>query len=144
MIGSEGARTIPARNLENNDRRVATRVTNFRGVSHHVSHRVSHHASHWHGDGLISIRGFGTNATDPGVEPKLHALFDGPLGASLDSVLAALRIPPQFGHGGAGPEYLCATLGVIVVLVVGYIWRRRSLSQAALEASERHAKASAE
>ena len=51
---------------------------------------------------------------------------------TLDSMLGALRIPPQFAHGGGGGEYLCAALGVVVVLVVGSIWRRRSLSQAAL------------
>jgi hypothetical protein len=83
-------------------------------------------------------------ATDPGVAPKLHTLFDGPFGASLDGMLGALRIPPQFGHGGGGGEYLCAALGVVVVLLVGSIWRRRSLGKAAIESSERHAKASAE
>ncbi|MBR0713772.1 TerC family protein [Bradyrhizobium liaoningense] len=98
----------------------------------------------WAGAALLGWIAGEVIATDPGVEPKLHSLFDGPLGASLDSMLAVLRIPPQFGHGGAGAEYFCAALGVIVVLVVGYIWRRRSLSLAALEASERHAKASAE
>jgi len=56
-------------------------------------------------------------------------------------MLGVLRIPPQFAHGGAGAEYLCAGLGVIVVLVVGSVWRRRRLDAAALEASERHAKA---
>jgi len=59
-------------------------------------------------------------------------------------MLSGLRIPLQFGHGGSGGEYLCAALGVVVVLVVGTIWRRRSLSAAALESSERHAKVSAE
>jgi YjbE family integral membrane protein len=98
----------------------------------------------WAGAALLGWIAGEVIATDPGVEPKLHALFDGSVGASLDSVLAALRIPPQFTHGGAGGEYLCAALGVIVVLLVGYIWRKRSLSLAALEASERHAKVSAE
>jgi YjbE family integral membrane protein len=79
-------------------------------------------------------------ATDPGIAPKLHTLFDGPLGASLVKMLGSLQIPPQFAHGGGGGEYLCAALGVVVVLVVGSIWRRRRLSHAALE----HAKASAE
>ena len=83
-------------------------------------------------------------ATDPGVAPKLHTLFDGPFGASLDGMLGAFRIPPQFAHGGAGGEYFCAALGVVVVLVAGSIWRRRSMHAAALEASERHAKATAE
>jgi YjbE family integral membrane protein len=98
----------------------------------------------WAGAALLGWIAGEVIATDPGVEPKLHALSDGPFGASLDSVLAGLRIPPQFAHGGAGAEYLCAVLGVIVVLVIGYIWRRRSLHVAALEASERHAKVSAE
>jgi YjbE family integral membrane protein len=98
----------------------------------------------WAGAALLGWVAGEVIATDPGVAPRLHTLLDGPLGTSLDSMLGALRIPPQFGHGGAGGEYLCAVLGVVVVLVVGYIWRRRSLTQAALESSERHAKASAE
>jgi YjbE family integral membrane protein len=98
----------------------------------------------WAGAALLGWIAGEVIATDPGIEPKLHALFDGPFGASLDSMLAALRIPPQFTHGGGGGEYLCAALGVVVVLVVGSIWRRRSLRRAGLEASERHAKVSAE
>jgi hypothetical protein len=98
----------------------------------------------WAGAALLGWIAGEVIATDPAIAPKLHTLFDGPFGASLDGMLGALRIPPQFGHGGGGGEYLCAALGVIVVLVVGTIWRRRSLSHAALESSERHAKASAE
>ncbi|WP_439375119.1 TerC family protein [Bradyrhizobium sp. DASA03120] len=98
----------------------------------------------WAGAALLGWIAGEVIATDPGVAPRLHTLFDGPLGASLDKILAGLRIPLQFGHGGSGGEYLCAALGVVVVLVVGTIWRRRSLSAAALESSERHAKASAE
>jgi YjbE family integral membrane protein len=98
----------------------------------------------WAGAALLGWIAGEVIATDPGIAPRLHSLFDGPLGTSLDSMLGALRIPPQFAHGGGGGEYLCAVLGVVVVLVVGTIWRRRSLSAAALESSERHAKASAE
>ena len=98
----------------------------------------------WAGAALLGWIAGEVMATDPGVAPRLHALFDGPFGASLDGLLGVLRIPPQFGHGGAGGEYFCAVLGVVVVLVVGTIWRRRRLTQAALESSERHAKASAE
>ncbi|MBR0927309.1 TerC family protein [Bradyrhizobium diazoefficiens] len=98
----------------------------------------------WAGAALLGWIAGEVIATDPGVAPKLHTLFDGPFGASLDSMLGALRIPPQFGHGGAGGEYFCAALGVVVVLVVGTIWRRRKLTAAALESSERHARASAE
>jgi YjbE family integral membrane protein len=95
----------------------------------------------WAGAALLGWISGEVIATDPGVEPKLHTLFDGPLGAALDQILGALRIPPQFTHGGDGGEYLCAALGVVIVLIAGAIWRRRSLSHAALEASERHAKA---
>jgi YjbE family integral membrane protein len=98
----------------------------------------------WAGAALLGWIAGEVIATDPGVAPRLHTLFDGPFGASLDTMLAALRIPPQFGHGGAGAEYFCAALGVVVVLVVGSIWRRRSMTAAALESSERHARASAE
>jgi len=98
----------------------------------------------WAGAALLGWIAGEVMATDPGVTPRLHALFEGPFGASLDAMLGVLRIPPQFGHGGAGGEYFCAVIGVVVVLVVGTIWRRRSLTAAALESSERHAKASAE
>jgi YjbE family integral membrane protein len=98
----------------------------------------------WAGAALLGWIAGDVIATDPGIEPKLHTLFAGPLGVSLDRALAALRIPSQFANAGPAAEYFCAALGVIVVLVVGYIWRRRSMHFAALEASERHAKMSAE
>jgi YjbE family integral membrane protein len=98
----------------------------------------------WAGAALLGWIAGEVIATDPGVAPKLHTLFDGQLGTSLDQILATLRIAPQFAHGGAGGEYLCAALGVVVVLVAGSIWRRRSMHAAALEASEQHAKVSAE
>ncbi len=98
----------------------------------------------WAGAALLGWIAGEVIATDPGIAPKLHTLFDAPLGARLDFVLAALRVSPQFAHGGAGGEYVCAALGVMAVLVVGYIWRRRSMYFAALEESRRHARASAE
>src|SRR3954466_15702125 len=51
-------------------------------------------------------------ATDPAIHPKLDALFAGPLGSKLDSLLATLGITR--GHSG---EIVCAVTGVIVVLV---------------------------
>lgn len=98
----------------------------------------------WAGAALLGWVAGDVIATDPGIAPRLHSLSEGPLGIALDKMLGSLHIPPQFAHGGAGGEYLCAALGVVVVLVVGTIWRWRSLSAAALESSERHAKASAE
>jgi YjbE family integral membrane protein len=95
----------------------------------------------WAGAALLGWIAGEVIATDPGVEPTLHTVFAGPVGDALDSALAVLRIPPQFGHAGPAAEYLCAALGVVAVLVVGYIWRRRSLTAAALQASDRHANA---
>src|SRR5947208_3677792 len=81
----------------------------------------------WAGAALLGWIAGEVIATDPGVAPKLHTLFDGSLGESLDKMLASLHLPPQFADGGGGGEYLCAALGVILVLVVGSIWLRRSL-----------------
>ncbi len=69
-------------------------------------------------------------ATDPGIEPKLDALFAGAFGAKLDSWLASLGMAPHFGNGGDGGEILLAVLGIILVLVAGAIWRRRTLQNA--------------
>src|SRR6478736_7392393 len=56
----------------------------------------------WAGAALLGWIAGDVIATDPAIEPKLHALFDGSVGARLDGMLASLRIPPQFAHGGAG------------------------------------------
>jgi hypothetical protein len=58
--------------------------------------------------------------------------------------LTALRIPPQFAHAGPAAEYLLAALGVMVVMVVGHVWRLRSLQAVALEESKRQAKMAAD
>ena len=73
-------------------------------------------------------------ATDPAAHPKLNALFAGPVGIRLDSLLASLKLPPQFANGGNGGEFVLAVSGVIIVLVAGSIWRRCSLHQPAQEA----------
>jgi YjbE family integral membrane protein len=95
----------------------------------------------WAGAALLGWIAGEVIATDPGIEPALHTVFAGPVGETLDSALAVLRIPPQFAYAGPAAEYLCGALGVVAVLVVGYVWRRRSLTAAALEASERQANA---
>jgi len=79
----------------------------------------------WAGAALLGWIAGDVIATDPAVSPTLHRLFDGPTGASLDSLLGRLGIAP--GHGG---EIVCAVIGVIVVLVVGMLWRKRRLRHA--------------
>ena len=75
-------------------------------------------------------------ATDPAIHPKLDALFSGSFGAKLDSMLASLGMAPHFANHGNGGELVVAVLGVIVVLVVGSIWRKRKLQKHAGESAE--------
>jgi YjbE family integral membrane protein len=84
----------------------------------------------WAGAALLGWIAGDVIATDPAIEPKLHALFDGSVGARLDGMLASLGIAPHFAHGGNGSEIMLGLLGVIVVLVAGSIWRRRALQNA--------------
>jgi hypothetical protein len=69
-------------------------------------------------------------ATDPALQPAMHALFNGPVGVGLDGVLKSIGIGPQFANGGHGGEVVLGILGIIVVLVAGSIWRRRKLEGA--------------
>jgi YjbE family integral membrane protein len=80
----------------------------------------------WLGAALLGWIAGDVMATDPAIEPKLNALFSGPLGTKLDSFLASINI----AHGHSS-EFVLAVLGVIVVLVVGGIWRRRALAKMA-------------
>jgi YjbE family integral membrane protein len=80
----------------------------------------------WLGAALLGWIAGDVMATDPAVEPKLAALFSGPFGTKLDSLLASLHL----AHGHSS-EFVLAVLGVIVVLVVGGIWRRRALAKMA-------------
>ena len=92
----------------------------------------------WAGAGLLGWIAGEVIATDPAIHPTLNALFAGSLGAKLDSMLAALRLAPHFANGGSGGEWVCGVLGIVLVLVAGSIWRRRSLNSAALEEDGGH------
>jgi YjbE family integral membrane protein len=81
----------------------------------------------WAGAALLGWIAGDVIATDPAIHPMLQRFFDGPVGAGLDGLLAALGMAPRFGGGGHGGEIVCGVLGVIVVLVAGMIWRKRRL-----------------
>ena len=83
----------------------------------------------WAGAALLGWIAGDVIATDPAIHPKLDALFAGPFGAKLDSTLASFGAAPQFANHGNGGELACAVLGVIVVLAVGAIWRKRALQK---------------
>src|SRR3954452_5894947 len=90
----------------------------------------------WAGAALLGWIAGDVIATDPAVHPKLGALFAGTLGARLDSLLVSLGAGPHFADHGNGGEVLLAVLGVVVVLVVGSIWRKRKLQKPAGESAE--------
>jgi YjbE family integral membrane protein len=81
----------------------------------------------WAGAALLGWIAGDVIATDPAVHPILQRFFDGPPGIKLDAVLAAFGVAPRFVGGGNGGEMICAMLGVVVVLAVGMIWRKRRL-----------------
>jgi YjbE family integral membrane protein len=80
----------------------------------------------WLGAALLGWIAGDVIATDPAIEPKLGALFSGSFGTKLDSLLGSLNI----AHGHSS-EFVMAVLGVIIVLVVGGIWRRHALAKMA-------------
>ena len=84
----------------------------------------------WAGAALLGWIAGDVIATDPAVHPKLQAFFAGPVGVQLDALLALFGAAPHFANGGHGGEIVCAVLGVVVVLAVGSIWRRRRLRNA--------------
>ncbi len=94
----------------------------------------------WAGSALLGWIAGEAIATDPAVQPKLQAFFEGATGMELDALLALLGVTPLFVSGDGG-EIVCAVLGVLLVLLVGSIWRRHGLDHAGevhvLEAPQR-------
>lgn len=84
----------------------------------------------WAGSALLGWIAGDAIATDPAVHPKLERLCDGSVGVELDALLALLGVAPLFVGGRSGGEIVCAILGVIAVLIVGSLWRRRNLHHA--------------
>ena len=85
----------------------------------------------WAGAGLLGWIAGDVIATDPAIQPKLHAFFDGPVGVKLDALFGSLGMTPHFANGGHGGEVMFGIIGIIVVLVAGFIWRKRALGKAA-------------
>ena len=73
----------------------------------------------WAGAGLLGWIAGEVMATDPAVQPALHAFFNGPVGTGLDGLLKSLGMAPQFANGGHGGEVVLGIIGIIVVLVAG-------------------------
>jgi YjbE family integral membrane protein len=82
----------------------------------------------WLGAALLGWVAGEVIATDPAVLPWIHAMFNGSVGAGLDSVMTSLGLSTRFTSGGHGGEIVCGLVGVLVVLAVGTLWRRRSMN----------------
>ena len=80
----------------------------------------------WAGAALLGWIAGDVMATDPAIAPWLNALFSGPVGTRLDSILATLHL----AHGHSA-EFVMAVLGVAIVLVAGGLWRKRALAKMA-------------
>src|SRR6195256_6434100 len=65
----------------------------------------------WAGAALLGWIAGDVIATDPAIQPKLQAFFDGPVGVKLDGFFASLGMAPHFANGGHGGEVLCGILG---------------------------------
>jgi YjbE family integral membrane protein len=85
----------------------------------------------WAGAALLGWIAGDIIATDSAVHPKLQSLWDGVVAVEFNALLGSLGVAPLFAGGGNGGEVACAILGVIIVLAIGSIWRRRSLQSRA-------------
>ncbi len=83
----------------------------------------------WLGAALLGWIAGDVIATDPAVAPFVQRFFAGGLGSGLDSIITGIGLSPQFGPGGHGPEHVCQVIGVLVVLAVGSLWRRKRLRE---------------
>jgi YjbE family integral membrane protein len=63
--------------------------------------------------------------SDPAVQPLLHRLLDGTIALNFDAKSAIFGVSPQFSLDADLDEYLASVLGVVAVLLMGAIWRRR-------------------
>ena len=83
----------------------------------------------WAGAMLLGWIAGDITATDPAIHSRLETFFAGAVGARLDALSASLGFTSRLAQRGNGGEIACGVVGVIVVLAVGAIWRRRRLRQ---------------
>ena len=89
----------------------------------------------WAGAGLLGWVAGEVMATDPAIVPYLKSFFNGPVGVTLDALFAPLAVFPKFANDGHGAEVVFGIIGIIIVLVVGGMWRKRALQGAAHHAT---------
>jgi len=83
----------------------------------------------WLGAALLGWIAGEVIATDPAVAPWLHRALGGHIALDIDTTSTLFGFAKQLKFNGEIGEIVLALLGVIVVLVVGSIWRKRALSE---------------
>lgn len=83
----------------------------------------------WLGAALLGWIAGEVIATDPAVVPLLHSALNGHIVLDLDTTSTMLGFARHLKFDGEIGEITLALLGVIVVLTVGSIWRRRALRE---------------
>jgi YjbE family integral membrane protein len=68
-------------------------------------------------------------ASDPAVQPMLHRVLDGTIALNFDAKSAIFGVSPQFSLDADLDEYIASVLGVVAVLLMGSVWRRRKRQQ---------------
>lgn len=88
----------------------------------------------WLGAALLGWIAGEVIATDPAVVPWLHRVLDGHIALDVDTTSTMFGFAKHLKFGGEIGELALAVLGVVVVLVVGSIWRRRAQQEHAAPA----------
>lgn len=83
----------------------------------------------WLGAALLGWIAGEVIATDPAVAPWLHRLLDGHIALDVDTTSSIFGFAKHLKFNGEIGEITLALLGVVVVLIVGSIWRKRALRE---------------
>jgi YjbE family integral membrane protein len=83
----------------------------------------------WFGAALLGWIAGEVIATDPAVAPWLHRVLDGHIALDVDTTSTMFGFAKHLKFGSEVGELSLALLGVVVVLTVGSIWRRRALRE---------------
>lgn len=83
----------------------------------------------WIGAALLGWIAGEVISTDPAVAPWLHRVLDGHIALDVDTTSTMFGFARHLNFGGEVGEITLALLGVVAVLTVGSMWRRRALRQ---------------
>jgi len=90
----------------------------------------------WLGAALLGWVAGEVIATDPGVHPYLQRLLDGQIALNIDPTSAIFNLPSHLQVGTNLGELVLGILGVVLVLVVGSMWRKRAMTEHAAVPAE--------